>query len=245
MNMERYTPGYSENSRQFMAKRSLHTHGAFIKGYLKKESKVLDCGCGPGTISVGIADLLSEGSVHGIDQNDLQVGEALKLHHAPNLTFSAGNVYQLPFEDESFDLVFSHALFEHLGEPHTALREIGRVLKPGGLVGLCSPDFAAFVIIPETDATQTAFSYYRTIQERNGGNTLAGRCLVSWLSESGFTPLETQGHCENYGDTTLIGEYLANQLEPHDSSHAAAFREWMMLPGACFAQLWISCVARK
>jgi hypothetical protein len=40
-------------------------------------------------------------------------------------------------------------------------------------------------------------------------------------------------------------EYLANQLDSHDAAHAAAFREWLVMPGACFAQMWISCVAQK
>lgn len=245
MNKERYTPGHSEVSRQFMAKRSLDAHGAFIKPHLREGFRVLDCGCGPGTISAGLAGVVKAGSVHGIDQSELQIAEAKRIHSAPNLTFSTDDVYDLPFEDGSFDLVFAHALFEHIGQPEPALREMHRVLKPGGLVGLCSPDFAAFIITPETEAVRDAFAFYRSMQESNGGDTLAGRRLATWLSESGFTPLETQGRCENYPDTKLIGDYLANQLDSHDAAHAAAFREWMVMPGACFAQMWISCVAQK
>lgn len=245
MKNESYTPGHSDVSRHFMARRSLDAHGAFIKAYLRQSYQVLDCGCGPGTITSDIATIVAQGFVHGIDQNEQQIAEARKMNHRPNLTFSAENAYDLPFKDEVFDLVFAHALFEHLAEPKAALREIHRVLKPGGLVGLCSPDFAAFIITPETDAVRDAFAFYRAIQETNGGNTLAGRRLVSWLSESGFTPLETQGRCENYPDTRLISEYLANQLDAKEAPHAAAFREWQVMPGACFAQMWISCVASK
>lgn len=245
MRKENYTPGHSEVSRCFMAKRSLEAHGAFIEPYLREGLHVLDCGCGPGTISAGIAELVGNGSVHGIDQSEPQIAEAQSLHQLPNLTFSAGSVYELTFEDETFDLVFAHALFEHLGDPGAALQEMYRVLKPGGLLGLCSPDFGAFIITPETDAVREAFAFYRAMQESNGGDTLAGRRLVSWLSNNGFEPLDTQGRCENYPETELIGEYLANQLVAHKPKHAAAFREWMAMPGVCFAQMWISCVARK
>lgn len=245
MKKDNYTPGHSEVSRRFMAKRSLEAHGVFIQPYLKDGLRVLDCGCGPGTISAGLADMVGRGAVVGIDQSEQQIAEAKSLHKLPNLSFSAESVYQLPFEDEAFDLVFAHALFEHLGEPMAALQEIYRVLKPGGYVGLCSPDFAAFIITPETDTVRDAFAFYRSMQESNGGNTLAGRRLVTWLSESGFDPIETQGRCENYPETELIGEYLANQLDLREPRHAAAFRDWMVMPGACFAQMWISCVAKK
>jgi len=245
MKKENYTPGHSEVSRRFMAKRSLKAHGAFIEPYLRGGMRVLDCGCGPGTISAGLAKAVGNGTVHGIDQSEQQITEAVTRHQLSNLTFSADSVYRLPFKDETFDLVFAHALFEHLGDQDAALREINRVLKPGGLVGLCSPDFGAFIITPETDAVRDAFAFYRSLQESNGGDTLAGRRLVAWLSTSGFVPLDTRGRCENYPQTALIGEYLANQLDAHEPKHAAAFREWMVMPGACFAQMWILCVARK
>lgn len=245
MKEEDYTPGHSEVSRRFMAKRSLVNHGSFLKHYLREDAKILDCGCGPGTITLELAQHAAKGTVKGIDQSELQIQEARRLHTLPNLSFDAASVYDLPFEDGVFDLVFAHALFEHLRNPVQALREIRRVLAPDGIVGLCSPDFAAFVITPETKAVREAFAFYRELQETNGGDTLAGRRLVDWLTESGFSPVETRGRCENYPDTRLIGEYLANQLDTHETLHAEAFREWMALPGACFAQMWISCIAEK
>lgn len=245
MRDESYTPGYSVTSRRFMARRRLESHGAFIVPYLRLADCVLDCGCGPGSISADIAEIVSNGSVHGVDQSDAQIAEARQVQIRPNLFFHVATVYELPFDDCTFDVVFAHALFEHLSDPAAALREIRRVLKPGGTVGLCSPDFAAFVIAPETDAVRDAFLCYRSLQEANGGDTLAGRRLVSWLSDSGFLPIETQGRCENYTDPRLIGEYLAVQLDSHFPTHAAAFRQWMGLPGAAFAQMWIASVARK
>jgi ubiquinone/menaquinone biosynthesis C-methylase UbiE len=45
---EKYSPGYSSNAMNFMAKRSLDTHAAFFKPYLRPGMNLLDCGCGPG-----------------------------------------------------------------------------------------------------------------------------------------------------------------------------------------------------
>ena len=193
-----YTPGHSDVSRRFMARRSLETHAEFIRPYVKSNSHVLDCGCGPGTISAGIAAIAVDGSVHGIDFSRHQIDEARQMHRLQNLSFDFASVYELPYEDHRFDIVLAHALFEHIGNPLEALREIDRVLAPGGFVGLCSPDFAAFVLTPETKRLRDAFSQYRRIQEFNGGDTLAGRRLLTWLCDAGFTPLKTQGRCENY-----------------------------------------------
>lgn len=244
MKEERYTPGHSDVSRNFMAQRRAEAHAAFVLPYLRPDMRVLDCGCGPGSISAGLAARVPMGSVTGIDGSREQIVEAGERCSAENLTFHASSVYELPFEDARFDLVFAHALFEHLAAPLRALREMRRVLKPGGLIGLCSPDFGGFVIAPETEALRAAFTHYRQKQDSNGGDTLAGRRLVDWLAQTGFAPLETRGRVENYPDPRLIGEYLAHQLDDEAPQHAAAFREWMIQPGPCFAQMWISCVAR-
>ena len=56
-----------------------------------------------------------------------------------NLEFLAGSAYEIPFPDSSFNVVFSHALLEHLSEPRRALKEFYRVTRPGGFVALWQP----------------------------------------------------------------------------------------------------------
>ncbi|PHM05587.1 hypothetical protein CK516_40165 [Nostoc sp. 'Peltigera malacea cyanobiont' DB3992] len=135
---EKYTPGYSSNATNFMAKRSLDTHGAFFKPYLRPGMKLLDCGCGPGTIALGLAKAIAPGTLTGIDREASQIriaAESAFTQGVSNANFLEGNIYALPFCDNSFDAIFSHALFEHLQEPAQALRELWRVLKPGELLG--------------------------------------------------------------------------------------------------------------
>jgi len=243
---ETYTPGYSSRSRSFMARRRLETHAEFLIPFLADRKRILDCGCGPGTITADIAKHCAGSSVVGIDKDEFQVDKASEAFgDIPNLRFEPCSIYDLPFDDESFDCVFSHALFEHIGRPDDALSEIHRVLQPGGIAALASPDFGAFIMSPQTAEIEQAFNSYRKIQDLNGGNTLAGRYLRNWVSQAGFAPLKTEGRCENYPDLPLIGEYLADQLEGTKPKEAAAFRNWMILPGACFAQMWISTVAKK
>src|ERR1700755_1504511 len=206
---EQYTPGHSANATAFMAARSFGSHGEFIRPYLTPGMKVLDCGCGPGAISVGLAEAVGPaGHVTGVDFGESQIAVA-KARSTPNLTFRVGSVYELPFADNTFDLVFSHALCEHLADPIRGVAEIRRILRPGGLAGLCSPDWGGFILSPTDDQVETAIARYRMLQEKNGGQTCAGRQLGSWLTAGGLAPQKIHGRYECYPDSRLIAEYLA------------------------------------
>lgn len=243
---EQYTPGHSANATAFMAARSFGSHGEFIRPYLTPGMKVLDCGCGPGAISVGLAEAVGPaGHVTGVDFGESQIAVA-KARSSPNLTFRVGSVYELPFEDSTFDLVFSHALFEHLADPIRGVTEIRRILRPGGLAGLCSPDWGGFILSPTDDQVETAIARYRMLQEKNGGQTRAGRQLGSWLTAGGLAPQKIHGRYECYPDSRLIAEYLALQLErAGDIESGRVLRNWATLACTMFAQAWVSAIAVK
>ena len=71
-----YTMGYSEEFRQMLDQRSAETHAAYLLPHLKPSHRVLDVGCGPGTISVGLARTVDPGEVHGIDMEESQIALA-------------------------------------------------------------------------------------------------------------------------------------------------------------------------
>ncbi len=243
---ENYTPGHSVNATAFMATRSFRTHGGFIEPYLKLGMNVLDCGCGPGTISIGLAEAVGpNGQVTGIDFVESQIAIA-QARSASNLMFRVGSIYELPFDDCAFDLVFSHALFEHLANPIRAIQEIRRVLRPRGVAGLCSPDWSGFILSPTNDQVEAAIIRYRTLQHENGGETCAGRQLGSWLEAGGLLMQKIQARYECYPDSKVIAQYLAIQLEQAAQIDCgAALREWASLPWSLFAQSWVSAVAVK
>ena len=62
-----YTMGYSADFQQLLDRRSVHTHGAHLLPLLKPGMRILDFGCGPGTLSVGLAEAVAPGELHGID----------------------------------------------------------------------------------------------------------------------------------------------------------------------------------
>lgn len=239
---ECYTPGHTPTSTAFMAARDLDSHGFFLTPLLQPGFDVLDAGCGPATITTGIAEMVFPGRVMAMDlcASQLETGRRLaEGREIVNLDFVAASAYEMPFADHSFDVVFSHALLEHLSDPARALAELHRVTRPGGFIGLCSPDWDAFELSPLPKKVGQAIRAYRDLQEHNGGNTRAGSQLRHWLTQAGFTPLACDTWTEEYEDPELIAGYLAHQLDAAGQfDHGAALREWAADPKARFQQVW-------
>jgi SAM-dependent methyltransferase len=249
MTTDVYTPGHSQNATDFMAGRSLDSHGGFFAAHLAPGLSVLDCGCGPGSITLGIAAVCAPAKVVGVDFGASQIERASAAARArglDNLEFRTADCQALPFAEASFDRAFSHALMEHLSEPARALAEIHRVLKPGGLAGVCSPDWGGFVLAPPSPALTAAVAAYMALQTGNGGDVLVGRKLGALLAAAGFADVVMSARYECYPSLAFIGEYLAQQLDrAGESRSAAVFRAWSREPGGMFAQCWVSAVGRK
>jgi ubiquinone/menaquinone biosynthesis C-methylase UbiE len=138
---EIYIPGHSPRVTRFMAGRHADKYAQFFLPYLRSGMSLLDCGCGPGSMSADLARIIASGIVTGIDFAASQIEFARNSQDYPsNLKFEVASIYSLPFAAGEFDAAFSHALFEHLNKPVEALREIRRVLKPSGVAGICAPD---------------------------------------------------------------------------------------------------------
>ena len=112
---------------------------AFLAPYLRPGMRLIDCGCGPGSITADLAKLVAPGLVVGVDLRPDALAQARALareHGVTNLEVVAANIYRLPYADDSFAVAFACVVFQHLGDPVAALVEIRRVLKPGGVLGI-------------------------------------------------------------------------------------------------------------
>lgn len=128
---------------------------------LQGNEKVLDVGCGLGKVTVGVAKQLTTGNVTGIDIWDTTeipgnspetAYKNAELEGVRNIVvFETGNVLDIPFEDNSFDLVTSSSVLNNLhGDEQKldAMKEVYRVLKSGGTFFLLEPlrDLRGFFI---------------------------------------------------------------------------------------------------
>lgn len=146
-----YKQGHSASTVANHAIRTVDTDAAFVLAHIKPTDCILDIGCGPGTITTGFARYAARGSVVGIDISDGVLQLAARTHAAGaaaassssadaafgTVSFAQADVLAgLPFDDGRFDVVFTSQLFPHLTEEMAlrALREMRRVLRPGGLL---------------------------------------------------------------------------------------------------------------
>lgn len=232
-----------------MSARTIESHAAFVLPMLERGMEVLDVGCGPGTITQGLAECVLPGRVTAIDLDPVQIAHATRLaegREITNLRFLVGTAYELPFAEATFDLVFSHALFEQLSDPRAALSEIRRVLRPGGLVALCSPDWDSFEMRNPTREAEAALRDYRDLQERGGGNSRAGGQIVQWLRECEFGFIRQGLRAEECESTMRIATVLAMQLDAAGNTAAArALLDWSVEPDAALIASWRHAVGVK
>ncbi|MEL6776656.1 MAG: class I SAM-dependent methyltransferase [Cyanobacteria bacterium J06597_16] len=157
---------------------------------------VLDLGCGSGVITNELAKEVYPAQVTGIDvsQDLLRKSQLDCLANAKkerNISFQEGNVYDLPFRDGVFDVVYARLIFQHLNKPLDALKNIWRVIKPGGLLCIVDVDRDWSSLYPEP---QTSVNLDQAVIERQieqGGDPWVGRKLGHYLSSSRFVGIKT------------------------------------------------------
>lgn len=141
---------------------------------LCKDKRVLDAACGEGYGSYLIKKW-GASEVYGIDIDEETIGKAKKMFNSSDVEFQCHTVEKLPFPDYYFDLIVSFETIEHLDRPEEFLKEIRRVLKPGGGILISCPNDPYY----STDATYsnpfhkrkyTYFDFKELVEEYLGNN---------------------------------------------------------------------------
>lgn len=175
----------------------LRTHGwrtainsvGFLLPHLKPDMKILDIGCGPGTITVDLASHVPQGHITGIENvsSVLDQGRALAAERGiKNIDFVTGDGNGLAYADNSFDVVFCHQVLQHVADPVGMLKEMKRVAKVGGIVAARESDYGVFNWYPELDGLREWQALYDRVARRNGGEPNAGRMVHVWAKRAGF-----------------------------------------------------------
>jgi ubiquinone/menaquinone biosynthesis C-methylase UbiE len=258
-----YAVGYGGGAIEWLEMRHAAHHAAYFLPYLKSGMSLLDCGCGSGSITIGLAEAVSPAPALGIDREPSVIKRAslrAREHGIANARFQVGSAFQLPFESNSFDAVFAHALLEHLSEPQRAIREMRRVLKPGGVLGLRSIDIGGRIIHPTNDALEQYHHFFEAVLKRDGRDLRIGRRLGTLLQEEGFAEVQASASYDcHWGLKTVTAIAVAwiefpfldeaVALGMTDSATVEeirdAFRVWRESPDAFFAWSQCQAVGRK
>jgi SAM-dependent methyltransferase len=151
--------------------------------------KVLDVGCGPGSITIGLAKLVPQGHVTGVDLAEILLEHArndAKAQGVTNVTFTKADAYNLPFPDDSLDVVHTHQAVLHLHNQVQAIREFIRVLKtPGGLLCMREGIPSSSLWYPPNSVLEEFARAFDALQASYGGVSDSGLKLKAWTVEAG------------------------------------------------------------
>lgn len=189
-----YAPGHDLSQVKHHEWRTAENSAAYLLPQLQKKAeempklKFLDVGAGSGTITASFAKYMPEGHIIATDISDDILTRA-KFYAAEkgckNISFQKANVYELPFSDAFFDVVHAHQVLCHLDAPSDAVREMVRVTKPGGIIGLRESDMRMWCIWPELPSLLQFHALMVETLVANGGQDKGGRRLVSWVVQAG------------------------------------------------------------
>jgi SAM-dependent methyltransferase len=186
-----YVHGYSARESERLADQAqtltelLHHDTHYPAG-----SRVLEAGCGIGAQTVILAKNSPDALITSLDISEDSLKRAQeKVRHEgiTNVTFRQGDIFNLPFEPESFDHLFVCFVLEHLADPQRALGQLRSLLKEGGTVTVIEGDHGSTFFHPENADAHRAIDCLVELQRRGGGNALIGRQLFPLMAAAGFS----------------------------------------------------------
>ena len=197
---EAYVHGYHSRENERLQDQAgtlvelLHGDTAYPNG-----SRVLEAGCGVGAQTVTLASRSPDARLTCIDISAESVAEAKRSAERAGLTnveFRRADIFDLPFEAESFDHVFVCFVLEHLRRPVEALAILKRQLEPGGTITVIEGDHGSTYFYPESSAADAAIQCQVRLQRSAGGNALIGRQLhPCWSKRASTRCASLHGWC--------------------------------------------------
>jgi ubiquinone/menaquinone biosynthesis C-methylase UbiE len=213
-----------------LARRTACRDAAFLLPHLFAGMDVLDVGCGPGSITLGLAEIVAPGQVLGIDSQAHLVAQASLRAAQRGLAtarFEVADLYRLPYADASFDAVFANGVLMHLREPVRALAELRRVLRPAGVAGIRDPDFGTALFSPLMPRLEHWLTLRVRVRQFNGGDPFLSRHYRRLLLEAGFKRSEASASIDSAGNAQDIQRhavFLRAQL--HGIARTAMAQAW-------------------
>lgn len=133
-------PAYLERTRMSMIPAELHPVVRSWCG-VRDGSRILDVGCGTGFFTRLLTSGPEQVSAVGVDLEVpfIEYARNAAAKRDLDIEFLVGDAYDLPFEDQSFDVVASHTFFTIVPDPQKAISEMLRVLRPGGILASVTP----------------------------------------------------------------------------------------------------------
>jgi SAM-dependent methyltransferase len=169
-------------------------------------------------MALELASAVDPGEVVGIDVDAerLEEARAAATHrNLSNVRFERANVLSLPFENDSFDAAFLSSVCEHLENPLAALRELCRVVKPGGIVGVRDHEPSGMLVTPRDPLFDEMLALVLRYRTHEGSDFQIARKLRGMLRGAGLQRVTGTGTAEVHGSTEgtrRFGEAMLERL---------------------------------
>lgn len=255
--MSRYTHGHHESVLRSHRARTAKNSAAYLIQHLDADMHLLDIGAGPGTITADLAELTGRVTATEISDEILSITRReIANRGLTNVAFEVQDIHRLTFPDEFFDVVHAHQVLQHVSDPVRALREARRVTKKGGIVAVRDADFSGYAWYPLEPGLDDWLSLYRGAAIANGGDPDAGRKLLSWAQQAGFSDIEASSStwcyatpetrafwAETWAERMTKSAVARQIVDSGDASAeeladiAASWRNWANAPDGWFSVL--------
>ena len=191
-------PAQSHRSdASILGRRTLEANHRALAALLSPGLSLLDVGCGGGSIAAGAAGRVGPtGCVVGVDRDPAQLEVARSTHSLRNLRFEKGDALTLGYED-CFDIVSASRVLQWISDPASALRQMARAAKPGGLVVILDYNHSRNRWIPEPPKEfQDFYQAFLSWRDSNGWSNRMGDQLEALCSEAGLVDIECRDESE-------------------------------------------------
>ncbi len=208
----RYIHGISRNEQSRLAILNDMTNKSFLD-FLKlgEKDSVLEVGSGLGLLAAEVAKNIPEGKVIGLEKSEEQLKKCPIT--VSNLTFINGDAQDMPFEDDSFDVVYCRYILEHVNNPLKVLNEVRRVLAAGGRLFIQENNILAIEMYPDCPYFKKAWQKFALLQYELGGDALIGKKLYSLVRKSNFRKIELSPAPEfHYYDLPSFRPWIENLI---------------------------------
>lgn len=238
--MSKYLHGHHPSVLRSHTWRTVENSCPHLLPHLNNPSlKIFDVGCGPGTISVDLASRVPKGFVYAIDPSADVISKAQQ--HAEekgvtNVKFIVGDIFDweeilidgIGIAEGTFDIVHAHQVLQHVQDPLSALRNMKRLAKPGGIVAVRDVDYSAMTWYPEMPGLRAWSDLYIDVAKGINCDPNIGKRLHALAMEAGFqrrdieasgavwvfsTPEERAWWCGLWAERTLHSNFKKSCIE--------------------------------
>ncbi|OQO92895.1 SAM-dependent methyltransferase [Saccharomonospora piscinae] len=234
-------------------------HTGFVVPLLRPGMRVLDVGCRGAVTTASLGTATHPVHVLGLGGDPEQLRRARRANEraaVSTTSFASSRARALAVRSESVDVVYAHGVLDREPEPMVVLAEFLRVLRPGGLLALSTPDWSRTRVKPKTANVDAALRGWNLVRRREGGDPAAGRHVEDWVRRAGFRDIRSRPRFHSGNDYRGLALTIENELagalrdaeNGMDPQLASAARSaWMWVRGGQgeVSECWVETIAAR